>query len=102
MNFCVPLSVSFKTFICVGNRGLMVLMVTVVLEGVLMVVMMASGGVVGGGRDGSIICNLCIALDGCINFFFACVQYLPVGGDFSEGGVGVECGGISFCGSLFS
>ena len=60
------------------------------------------GGVVGGARAGSIGCNQCIALDCCINCLFVFfVQYLPVGGDFSNGGLVVECGGICACGSSF-
>ena len=49
------------------------------------------GGVVGGGRAGSIGLNKCIAFTGCINcLFFAFVQYWSVGGDFIEGGLGLE------------
>ena len=39
----------------------------------------------------------------CINcLFVAFVQYFPVCEAFSEGGVGLECGGICACGSLCS
>ena len=79
----------------------MVLMVTVVVEGVVMVVLFAVVLLVV--VEMAVLFVICVLLlTGVLIAFFACVQILPDCGDFSEGGVGVECGGISACGSLCS